>query len=115
MKVTISHTEFSRFGKPKEVYESVFYVDKALEKALRRAAGDYRTTTAGMFQIILAYYFGDGSNHLGCSDCGYWVPGCPGCEPGYSIPGLEPGTQTTLPLLDKGSVVVGQPSNDLGV
>lgn len=121
MKVTITHTEYRRNGRAVEVVDGSVSINGETSSALKRAAREYRTSSAGMIAIVLAYYFGDGANHLGCSDCGFWFlddsqgvkRACDGCEPGGSVP-LR-GVQTTLPLLDKGSVVVGKPSTDQGV
>lgn len=66
----------------------------------------YRTSFSGMVNIALSYYFGDGSDHLRCESCDLWR--------GYCMQDLEPGKQTTIPLLDKGMVVVGQPIDEQG-
>lgn len=38
----------------------------------------YRTSAAGMVGIVLAYYFGDGADHLRCEDCELWRGYCVG-------------------------------------
>ena len=106
MIMALSHYEYDRAGNKRRVEDQSITINKDTVLGLTRAAKQYRTTKAGMIELVLAYYFGDCSNHLGCADCMF----------DFEDMGLmEPGTQTTLPLLDKGSVVVGKPSNDLGV
>lgn len=113
MNIQLSHYEYSRNGSRLEVSDGEIYVPKSIETALSKAAREYRTTRAGMIGIILAYYFGDGSNHLGCADCGFWCQDV--SQGGKGSCGLpEIGEQTTIPLLDKGIVVVGQPLNEQG-
>ena len=109
MKLYITHYEYARNGSRHEYGDGEVTIPSSLERALRLAARQYRTNVAGLLGIILAYYFGDGSNHLGCDDCGFWCPGVKNCV------APQPGEQTTIPILDKGMVVVGKPSDDLGV
>lgn len=108
MKLYLTHYEYTRNGSRHEYGDGEVSIPAAQERALRKAARDYRTSVLGMIGIILAYYFGDGSNHLGCDDCGYWCPGIRNCV----VP--QPGRQTTIPILDKGMVVVGNPSDEQG-
>lgn len=112
MKITLSHYDYDRNGNRTEVMDGSFRVPREIDLALSRYSKLYRTTKAGMLQIVLAYYFGDGANHLGCQDCAFFTPDCDfehlDCKP-------TKGEQTTLPLLDKGSVDVGKPVDYLGV
>lgn len=120
MRLTLTHDEYSRNGSRVEAQDGVIAVPRGVETALKRFSREYRTNPAGMVVLALSYYFGDGSDHLGCSDCEYFWP-CTEYNDGFvRCQGLEPGGKTpiqdgknTLPLLDKGSVVVGQPSNDM--
>lgn len=115
MKLSLSHVEYGRNGKRVEVEDGFVFLPASVEKALRLTAREYRTSSAGMIQIALTYYFGDGANHLGCADCGYWCQERTCCENPQAKGncGMTHKEKTTLPLLDKGSVVVGQPLNDL--
>ena len=108
MKVTLSHREMLRNGQSREYVDGATYLDERLTRNIRRFAKLYRTTPAGMIAIALAYYFADGKNHLGCEHCYYGQDDFKDC----ALP-IE-GEQTTLPILDKGSVVVGLSTSDLG-
>ena len=121
MEITLSHYDYDKAGNRRKVNDGSFRVPREVDIALSRYSKLYRTSKAGMIQIILAYYFGDGANHLGCQDCANFAPFCDfyslDCSQGenQAFEAPEPGEQTTLPLLDKGSVVVGQPVDYQGV
>ena len=110
MKITVSRTEsvYNRATREYELREyplgSSFTTEKE-DMALRRFSKEYGMSVAGFVALVVSYYFGDGKNHFGCEFCDFWENGCNG---------PEPGTQTTLPLLDQGSVVVGLSSADQG-
>lgn len=117
MIVTVSHEEtvFNRATRKKdarEVVEGRFHVSWQVEKAMRELAPKYRMSVAELVVLCLQYYFGDGKDHLGCEYCALfgkeWSQELQACV----LDGLQ--GENTLPLLDKGSVVVGQPSVDLG-
>lgn len=78
---------------------------------LRAYARVYQTSVTGMLSLIVSYYFGDGADHLRCEHCGLWR--------GYCVGDLEPGTQLEIEgratLLDKGSVVIGNPFMNRGI
>lgn len=110
MKITIVDTDtvYNRATRQKETREwpiGSFRVSNEVSRMLRKMSEEYRCTVADVVSLALCYYFGDGKNHLQCEYCDYWSNGC-------QMP--EPGKQTTLPLLDKGSVVVGLPTDDQG-
>lgn len=73
--------------------------------ALRKYSEHYRLTYAETVALALKFYFGDGKDHLACEHCDLWREHC-------TVPVV--GGQTTLPLLDMGSVVVGLSNVDLG-
>lgn len=80
----------------------------SVEAALKEAAPLYGVNAAQMVQLVLCYYFGDGADHFTCEHCGF-LEADGACRFPLS------GEQTTLPLLDMGSVVVGLPLSDQGV
>ena len=90
--------------------EGYVEVTVMMPKWQHRRIGDYarkyRTSIAGMLALIVAYYFGDGHDHLRCEHCVY------GTGDTCNLPAK--GEQTTIPPLDKGIVVVGHPLPDLG-
>ena len=110
MKITVSSVErvYNRATRKSDVLETsegFAVVPVEVEKQLRKLAREYRTNVADMVALCLRYYFGDGKNHLSCEYC----------EWGGNVCGFpEVGEQTTIPVLDKGMVVVGLPSTDLG-
>lgn len=106
MKITLSHREWSRNGEPREVADGVTFLDSETSRHLAEHARLYRTSKAGVVALALAYYFGDGKNHLACEHCVYGQGDT--CE----LPAR--GEQTTIPLLDKGIVVVGLSTCDQG-
>lgn len=110
MKITVSSVEgvYNRATREMdyiETSEGFAVVPVEVEKQLRKLAREYRTNVADMVALCLRYYFGDGKNHLSCEHCDW-------CGDGCGFP--EVGEQTTIPVLDKGMVVVGLPSIDLG-
>ena len=112
MYITVTNTEsvYNRAKMRKESIETVsgkVYVNRDLEKALKVYAPRYQMSVAQLVEVALSFYFGDGQNHLNCEYCEFWRD----CE--CKMP--EVGENATLPLLDKGSVVVGLPLNDQGL
>lgn len=110
MKVTVSTVErvFNRATRKndvREVSEGFCTVPSEVEKQLRLLAREYRVSVAQMVGLCLMFYFGDGKNHLACEHCDWYVGGC-------GIP--DHGEQTTIPVLDKGIVVVGLPTDEQG-
>ena len=110
MKITVSSVErvYNRATRKSDIVETsegFAMVPGEVEAQLRKLARKYRTSVADMVAICLLYYFGDGKNHLSCEFCDWYGDGC-----GFP----ETGEQTTIPVLDKGMVVVGLPSSDLG-
>lgn len=88
--------------------EVTLQLDDRTYERMRVYAKRYRTHVAGMFAIVAAYYFGDGKDHLRCEHCVF------GSGDTCALPDF--GEQmTTLPILDKGSVVVGLPTVEQGI
>lgn len=97
---------FNRATRKSEVREHLsgdVALSGAVVEGLRNAASLYRMSMAEVVSLALSYYFGDGADHLACDRCDFWL-GC--CR------APEEGEQTTLPLLDKGRVVVGLSTSD---
>ena len=88
------------------VEEVNLLLSPSLVKIARRYAREYRTSLGGIVNVMMAYYFGDGRDHLRCDHCVFGSGGT------CSVP--EKGEQATIPLLDKGIVVVGHQGDDLG-
>lgn len=111
MKITVSHMEsnFNRATRKtdkREVIDGFSVVPVEVEKALKASAIEYRCSVAEMVALALRYYFGDGADHIQCEYCDFWRECC-------TVP--EHGEQTTIPILDKGMVVVGLSASDQGV
>lgn len=110
MLITVTHSESSfnyatRQNDFREVVDGQIALPGTVEVALRKLAREYRFSVAEMVSLALSFYFGDGKNHLACEHCDFWQGVC-------GMP--APGEQTTIPVLDKGMVVVGLSTSDLG-
>lgn len=106
--VDSSFNRATRRVEVREIESGFFSVPRDVELQLRLLARDYQCSVAEMVSTALRFYFGDGKNHLMCEHCDFYSQDEKGCK----MP--EKGEQTTMPLLDKGIVVVGQPSIDQG-
>lgn len=117
MRLQITNTEyvFNRATRQKERHD-YFVADAAISDEIKSAISCFATrhglSFADVVMMALHYYFGDGENHLLCEHCGFFVDGC--SLDALLDPKLQPGTQTTVPLLDKGTVVVGLSMSEQG-
>lgn len=113
MRLQIVNTEyvFNRATRTKERHDYLVS-DAALPDEVRSAISCFATRhNLGFAEVVLmalCYYFGDGENHLLCEHCGFFSAGCELDDV------FDRGGFSTLPLLDKGSVVVGLSVDEQG-
>lgn len=112
MKLELVNVETCYDRASRRSYKSFFSAGSVnlpaeVERAIKDAAPKYGVTYPQMVLLVLCYYFGDGYDHFQCEHCELL-----GSDGVCRFPLV--GEQTTMPLLDKGMVVVGHPMTDQG-
>ena len=110
--LNVIEKEYDKYEKrtyERRTFAGGFILSDAAQAGLARACRDLNLNMKSLIALVLCFYFGDGHDHFLCEHCLY---GPQDCE--LTLYTAEDIDAARLPLLDKGSLVVGLPNVYLG-